>query len=128
LRQGVARNPAAAELHESLGLALVRRKQMAEAMAELLQATKLAPDDARFAYVYAVGLQGAGQPAKSLAALELANRKHPYDRDILEALATYAANDRKREAALDYATKLRDLDPENPRYAQMLRELSTRGP
>jgi len=103
----------------------VRGKRTKDGLAELAQAAKLAPDEARYAYVYAIALNDSGEPAKSLAALDAAHRKHPYDRDILEALAAYAARDRKTSAAIEYAKKLRDLDPENPRYAQLLREVST---
>ncbi len=124
LREGIARNPGVASLHHGLGLALVRGKRANDALAELAEATRLAPDDARFAYVYAIGLNDAGESARSLAALEAAHRRHPYDRDILEALAAYAVRDQKTEAAVGYARKLRELDPENPRYAQLLREVS----
>ncbi|MCC7041910.1 MAG: hypothetical protein IT516_16505 [Burkholderiales bacterium] len=124
LREGIARNPAAAALHYGLGLTLVRSKRAKEALAEFALATRLAPADARFAYVQAIALNDTGEPAKALAALETAHRLHPYDRDVLEALATYAARDRRTAAAIEYAKTLRDLDPENPRYAQLLRQVS----
>jgi predicted CXXCH cytochrome family protein len=122
-REGIARNPQAAALYYALGLTLVREKRAAEGLASLAEAARLAPDDARFAYVYAVGLNDAGQPAKSRQALEAAHKRHPYDRDTLEALALYAAHDRRAADALAYAKQLRDLDPENPQYARMAQEL-----
>ncbi|MFO1303234.1 MAG: multiheme c-type cytochrome [Burkholderiales bacterium] len=123
LREGLARNPNAAVLHHALGLALVREKKMTEALPELALAAKLAPDDARFAYVYAVALDGAKQNAKSREVLAAAYKRHPHDREILEALASYSARDGKPDAALAYAKALRDLEPENPQYAGMVREL-----
>jgi tetratricopeptide (TPR) repeat protein len=123
LREGLARNPQAAALHHALGLALVRQKRTAEAQAELAQAVKLAPSDARYAYVYAVALDSAGQARKAKDVLDAANKAHPYDRMILEALVSYALRDGKTDAALAYAKTLRDLDPENTQHAAMVRQL-----
>jgi len=61
LREGLARLPKAAALHHSLGLWLVRQKDLPGALAELKKATELAPRDTRFRYVYAVALQNAGR-------------------------------------------------------------------
>jgi Flp pilus assembly protein TadD len=54
LRQGLKQLPRDATLHHSLGLALVRAKRGDEALRELEEATKLDPQNARFAYVYGV--------------------------------------------------------------------------
>ena len=98
---------------------------MPEALSELAEAARLGPENARFLYAYAVGLNDAKQPEKSLQALEAARKRHPYDRNILEALASYAARDRRNEAALGYAKQLRDLDPENPQYARMVQQFES---
>jgi predicted CXXCH cytochrome family protein len=128
LRDGVARNPQAAALRHALGLALVRMKRAPEARKELAEATRLAPGDARYAYVYAVALADAGDRGRAQAVLDAAHRAHPYHRDVLEALAAYAVRDGKREAAAGYARTLRDLDPENAQYAAMLREIERAKP
>ena len=62
LREGLSRNPGAAVLRHALGLSLARQKRTAESLDALREAARLAPDDARFAYVYAVALHSAGQP------------------------------------------------------------------
>ncbi|HUQ19861.1 MAG TPA: ammonia-forming cytochrome c nitrite reductase subunit c552, partial [Gemmatimonadaceae bacterium] len=67
LRQGVAAIPNDATLRFALGLALVRSRKMLDALGELERATKLAPDQPRFAYVYAVALSEAGQRDRALA-------------------------------------------------------------
>ena len=126
IREGIARNPNAAALRHALGLALVRQKRLAEALPELAQAAKLAPDDARYAYVYAVALDGARQPKKSKDLLEATRKRFPYDRDVLGALASYASRDGNADAALAYAKTLRELDPENPQYSAMVRQLEAR--
>ena len=123
LREGLARNPQVASLHHALGLALVRQKRMADAQAHLALAVRLAPDDPRFAYVYAVALDDAKQGQKAKELLEATRKRHPYDRQVLEALATYAARDGRKDTALEHAKLLRELDPENPQYASLVRQL-----
>ncbi len=72
LRAGLARRPNDASLRHSLGLLLVRRKDMPAALAELGRAAALAPDNPRFAYVYAVALQSTGKRREALAVAESA--------------------------------------------------------
>ena len=60
LREALGRDPRSAAAHHALGLLLVRRKQMPEALVELETAARLAPESARYGYVYAVGLHGTG--------------------------------------------------------------------
>jgi tetratricopeptide (TPR) repeat protein len=79
LRAGLERRPNDASLHHSLGLLLVRRKDMPEALAELKKAADLAPDDPRFAYVYAVALHGTGKQHEALAVTEAALQRAPGD-------------------------------------------------
>ena len=89
LRQALKRNPNAAALLHALGLSLVRQKRTEEALASLAQAAKLAPDEPRYAYVTGVALHDSGKPAEGLEVLKAALIRHPYDRDILFAPASY---------------------------------------
>jgi Flp pilus assembly protein TadD len=128
LRAGLAKAPDAATLHHALGLALVRQQRTAEALEQFAAAVRLAPDDARFAYVQAVALHDAGQKREALAALEAARARHPYDRDVLAALAAYSAQAGALADARSYARTLVELDPENTEYAQLAAELAGKGP
>ncbi len=119
LREGLAKSPRAAALHYALGLTLVRQKRATDGLRELGEASKLAPDNARFAYVYAVALADAGKRPEALRVLGAALKAHPYDRDVLFGLAHYSAAAGQRDAALGYAKKLAELDPENPDYARL---------
>ncbi|MEP7276807.1 MAG: tetratricopeptide repeat protein, partial [Betaproteobacteria bacterium] len=119
LRAGLARNPRAATLHYALGLSLTRQQRRPENLRELRDAANLEPDNARFAYVYAVALNGAGQSADALKVLNAALVRHPYDRDVLSGLAHFSAQAGNQELALGYVKKLRELDPESAEYAQM---------
>jgi tetratricopeptide (TPR) repeat protein len=123
LREGLARNPRAATLQHALGLALVRGKQSAEGLKALRVAAQLAPDSPRFAYVYAVALHDAGDNREAMQVLAAALKRDPYDRDLLSGLAFFTAQAGNRELALDYVRRLRELDPEDPQYAQMARQI-----
>ena len=77
--------PDNAAAHHALGLALVRRKNYPEALDHLAKANTLAPDDARFAYVYGVALKSLGNPEQSRAVLQGALQRHPWDAALLNA-------------------------------------------
>jgi tetratricopeptide (TPR) repeat protein len=123
LREALKRSRQSAPVHHALGLALVRQKRTSVALAELALAAKLAPEEPRFAYVYGVALYDTGKRGEAMKVLQSALARHPYDRDILFALATYerAAGDAGR--ARERARLLRELEPENRDYARFASEL-----
>ena len=123
LREGLARNPRTAALHYALGLSLVRQKRRSESLHALRDAANLEPDNARYAYVYAVALNDAGQISDALKVLDTARTRHPYDRNVLSALVHFTARSGNREPALNYVKQLRELDPENAEYAQMAKQI-----
>ena len=123
LREGLARNPREAVLHHALGLALVRQKRGAEGLQELRTASQLAPTSGRYAYVYAVALNSGGRAAESIAVLNAALARQPYDRDLLSGLAYFNAQAGRRDAALGYVKRLRELDPDSAEVAQMARQI-----
>jgi tetratricopeptide (TPR) repeat protein len=110
LREGLARAPGAAALHYALGLSLVRQQRRAEATLALEKASELEPGTPRYAYTYAVALHGWGQPQRAVEQLKAALSRHPYDRDLLTGLATYAAAAGDRDAAQQYAQRLSELN------------------
>ncbi|WP_424360116.1 tetratricopeptide repeat protein [Methylocystis parvus] len=113
LRKSLASNPDSGALAHALGLSLIRQKRLGEAMASLEQAVRLAPDDARFAYVYGVALHDTGATQKGIETLVRALSNHPFDRDILGALASYEAEAGDYAAALPHADRLAELEPED---------------
>jgi tetratricopeptide (TPR) repeat protein len=84
LREGVTRLPEDAALHHTLGLTLVRGRDLLGAVAELTRAAELAPGNARFAYVLAVALHDTGERGEAQRIVDAALRRHPFDRDLLE--------------------------------------------
>ena len=120
LRKYLAANSDSGPLAHALGLSLIRQKRLPEAMEALEQAVKLAPDDARFAYVYAVALHDAGGPQKAVDALKRALLRNPFDRDVLTALVSYEMETGEFAAALPHAELLAQLEPDDRAIQNMV--------
>jgi tetratricopeptide (TPR) repeat protein len=90
LDDGLRKSPRSPVLHHARGLALARLQRLADALPSLERAARLAPDDARFAFVYAVALNDAGRKRDALAELDRALARHPRDRELLSARAAFA--------------------------------------
>jgi predicted CXXCH cytochrome family protein len=123
LRDVLAADPRSAAAHHALGLLLVRQKRQGDALRELAMAARLAPESARYAYVYAVGLDGAGRRKPAIDVLEQNLGRHPYDRDTLSALVSFTRESGEPRRALDYARRLAALDPGSPEAAQLVKRL-----
>jgi predicted CXXCH cytochrome family protein len=123
LRGGLTLLPRAPDLHHALGLLLVRKGDKGAAIKELAVAAKLAPDNARYGFVYAVGLHSAGRPDKALAVLRAADARHPYDLGILGALVSINREAGNMKAALGYARKAAEAAPEDPEVKHLVTDL-----
>jgi tetratricopeptide (TPR) repeat protein len=110
LKNAITRSPDDASLQYALGLALIRQGQKPEALGHLAMAARLDPANARFAYVYAVALNDAGQTDKALAVLESDIAQHPFDRDSLAASADYYRAEGNSPKAEAYAKRLSELE------------------
>jgi predicted CXXCH cytochrome family protein len=126
LRQGLALLPDAADLHHALGLSLVRKGDTPAALKELATAAKHAPDNARYAYVYAVGLHSAGKRREALAMLKAIDARRPYDLDVLGALISMQREVGDTKGALVYARKAAEALPGDMGIKQLLEELEPR--
>ncbi len=126
LRQGLAALPRDADLHHSLGLLLTRKGDKAAALNEFIEAAKLAPDNARYAYVHAIAVDSAGKREQALALLRSANKRHPNDLDILGALLSISRETGDRQAALRYAKQLAEMVPDNPDLSRLIADLETK--
>lgn len=123
LESSLRKNPRSAPLFYAQGLSLIRQKQMDAAVQKLSEAAKLATDDPRFAYVYAVALREIGKSQDAIATLKSALVRHPYDRDILMALMSYEVEAGDRSSALAHAVLLGTLEPERTDVQQMIARL-----
>jgi len=111
LLRAIRADPRTASTRHALGLAYVRQRKRPEALAALSEAARLAPDDPRYAFVYGVALHDTGKAAESLAVLRGALARHPFDRDLLSALAAYSARGGDASAAAGYERRLAELRP-----------------
>ena len=113
LTEYLARQPNAAVVRHALGLSLVRQKKHQEALAELQKAYEQEPNQARYAFVYGVALQSAGQTEAGRHILEKSIATHPWNIDLNNALLADAlrANDVSRAAV--YAKHLSALKPDD---------------
>jgi len=126
LRRGLAQLPRAADLHHALGLLLVREGNKTAALQELAAAAKLAPDNARYAYVYAVGLHSAGKSTQARAVLRASDLRHPYDLETLSALISMNREAGDVKAALAYAKKAAEALPDDPDVKRLVVELGAK--
>lgn len=115
LERGIAAVPGdhAAALHHARGLTLVRLQRLPDAVADLRRAHELAPRQARYAYVYAVGLNSTGSAREAIAVLERSLRSAPDDVELLTALATIARDAGDMQRARRAARSLARLMPGN---------------
>ena len=113
-------------LRYALGLSLARQKRTPESLKELGDAMRLAPNDARLAYVYAVALNDAGKRKEALDLLRATLKRSPWDRDVLTGLVHFSLQAGDRAEALRYANLLRELDPESQEHAQLAQRVAAR--
>ena len=102
----------------------VRAKRLDAALEDLERATTLAPDNGRFAYVYAVALDGAGRTPEALPILEAAVGRDPSATESLTALVQFNAKLGHREAAAAWLDRLAAVAPQDPAIAPLRESLS----
>jgi len=86
----------------------------------------LAPDNARYGYVYAIALNSAGRRGEALTVLRSALQRHPEDLEILGALVSINREAGDRRAALRYAKQAAILLPGNADLGRLLADLENR--
>jgi predicted CXXCH cytochrome family protein len=124
LNDSLAAAPDNGAAHHALGLALVRAKNYPEALDHLAKASMLAPDDARFAYVYGVALKSLGKPEQSRAVLQGALQRHPWDAALLNAALSDALAGGDAGAAAPLAQRLSSLRPDDQALARLAARLA----
>ncbi len=123
LREAIARSDRDASLHHALGLTLVRLKQSDAALDELRRSAELDPGRARYAYVYAVGLQSAGRRGDAIAVLKANLQRHPNDRESLAAMINFSREAGDIKSALEYAERLAKFAPNDAVLAKLIDDL-----
>ena len=123
LRGAIDASPRDGGVHHALGLTLVRLNRHDEALDEFRKAVELEPHQARYAYVYAVGLHSSGRQSEAMIVLKENLSRHPGDRDTLLALVSFSQEAGDLNAALKYAEKLAEIEPTNQDLANLVQEL-----
>jgi predicted CXXCH cytochrome family protein len=123
IRAAIHASPQDGGLHHALGLALVRLNRRDEALDEFRKAAELEPDQARYAYVYAVGLHSSGRQSEAMTVLKENLTRHAGDRDTLLALINFSREAGDIDAALEYAKQLAQIEPTNQDLAKLVQEL-----
>jgi tetratricopeptide (TPR) repeat protein len=103
---------------------IVRQKEGQKALDLLAAVAQLDPANARYAYVYALALNEAGQTSTAIETLERNIKLHPYGRDSLAALVSFCDQSGKPGEALTYAQRIYQLDQVNPRVRQVFKTLN----
>ncbi len=124
LRKALAENPASGATQHALGLSLIRLKRFDEALGYLAKAVESEPDDPRHGYVLGVALHDTGKRAEAVSVLKNTLLRHPYDRDVLMALASYEAEAGDLDGALEAAELLLRLEPGRQDYEQLVARLN----
>ena len=101
------------ELRESLEQQSQPHQQLAE----------LAPDQARYAYVYGVTLHSNGRGGEALTVLDANLARHPNDRDTLLALVSFNRDAGDAVTALAYAERLARIEPTDRNLAGLIESL-----
>lgn len=81
--------PAEASVQHAMGLLRIRQGSLAASLPYLRSAAQAEPQNARYTYVYAVGLWETGSRNEAVSELEGALERVPGSRDIVSALASY---------------------------------------
>ena len=126
LRAGIEAVAQNADLQHALGLLLVRKKRLDDALPYLAHAAESAPQQTRYAYVYALALQAAGEVERAQVVLEQVLAVAPADREALFALATISRDRGDGQTALRYAEQLSTHYPDDPQVRALRRELEGR--
>jgi len=124
LQDAITLAPQYAATHHALGLALVRQKLYQEALDQFAQASKLAPDDARFSYVYGVALKSLGKRDESRTIIREALERHPWDASLLNATLGDALENGDAGSAAPIAKRLASLHPDDGDIARLAAKLA----
>jgi Flp pilus assembly protein TadD len=104
----------------------VRQHNYADAIPELRHASELAPDNARYAYVYAAALNSIGSRASAMELLENTHKRHPTDRDTLLALVSISRDTGDFATALSHGRELVALYPADMQLRMLVLDLEKR--
>ena len=123
---GLSVLPEDADLNYSKALNLIRSHQAKQALVYLDKANSLAPNNAYYAYVYAVALNDLGQPGRATEILKSAVQISENDGNLNMVLFNKYAESGQIREALIYGDKLLKLFPQNEQIIRAVSNLRNR--
>lgn len=126
LRRAIAAHPDEAAPYHALALALIRQRDYAQAIGALEQASRLAPENPRYAYVYAVALNSTGRSTESAEVVEKALRMSPNDASLLTLALNEALQTGDVARARPLVARLMLLRPDDAEIARLGARLEPR--
>ncbi len=87
------------------------------------RAAELAPEQPRYAYVYAVALHSAGRSNEAMTALKDSLARHPDNRDTLLALIGFSREAGDPKTGLEYAAQLARIAPTDQSISKLIEDL-----
>lgn len=126
LDEGLRAQPDSAVLYHARGLALVRLRQLDAAAEDLRRAWVLAPAVNRFAYTYALALDGLGRTEQAFQMLRTAPALERSDEQLLGVELQLALKLGRLVDARQLAQSLLQYSPGNQQLLDLLQKLSVR--
>ncbi len=122
IQKGLSENPDREQLNHAMGLYYIRKKDYNNALIYLKKAS-LNHTDPHYTYVYAIGLNSTGQTEKAVEILEECIHIHPYNTDLLYALATISWDQGSLEDARKYLGRIQKIRPWDESIGEYLKQL-----
>jgi tetratricopeptide (TPR) repeat protein len=124
LMEGLQQAPQAADLYHALGLTHVRLGQTSDALPLLQKAVELAPDNAHYAFVYAVALHDTGEPRRGIETLERMLQRQSDNGELLRVVIDWSLEQRDHAKAQQYMNHFAHLHPHDAALTQWRQVLS----
>ncbi len=121
--EAVAANPDLADLRYGHGLSLVRQKAMREAIEEFGAAVRLEPANTRYRMTAAIALDAAGRTEDAFELFDPADAGGATDADLLGTAIQIGLKLGRYAETLEFAEALARLRPNDPRTADLVRQL-----
>lgn len=121
--EAVAANPDMADLRYGHGLSLVRQKAMPDAIRELEAAVRLAPANSRYRTTAAIALDAVGRTDDAFELFDPTVPGGATDANLLGTAIQLGLKLGRYAETLEFAEALARLQPNDPRTAELVRQL-----
>ncbi|MEK1890526.1 MAG: tetratricopeptide repeat protein [Phyllobacterium sp.] len=121
--EAIAISPDQADLRYGHGLSLVRQRAVPEAIQELAESVRLAPDNSRYRTTLAIALDSVGRTEDAFAMLGETIASGQPDANLLGTAIQFGLKLQRFPKTLEYAEALSRLQPNDPQLTQLIEQL-----